>query len=140
MNKLFLLLFLTSCSSVSKFGPYKVFTVKNYNADSQYNRWKIKYHVTTENDQHCFESNPNNSEIVTVEEKYIQYAIDHFYKRVVHVDINVRRYATYDPHVEVTTKESVAFELEAASCAFNSFGGIFSPEVKTRHISFRLKK
>lgn len=140
MIKIFLLLLLVSCSTVSKFGPYKLLEVRNYHADSDYNYYTIKYHQTTENDQHCFDSNLDNREIITVNALYAQYAIDHFYKRVVHVDINVRRYATYDPHVEVKTKESVGFELEVESCIFSSFGGIFGPETMTRYVSFKLKK
>jgi hypothetical protein len=140
MNKLFLLLFLVSCSSVDKFGPYKILKVKSYNLNLEYIQWNIKYWKTTENDQHCFQSNPDNKEIVTVPENHVEYAIDHFYKRVVHVDVNVKRNGIHYPRIEVTTTESTGFDLEIESCSFDSYGGMFGSANKTRYISFRLKQ
>jgi hypothetical protein len=141
MNSFILLLlsflFISCSSRVTKFGSEKVFKQKSFNLNAQYHQDNIEYYVTRENEEHCFDSNPENKEIITVKSVNIEYAINHFYKRMVNVDINVYRSNLDGPQIRVNTKESVNFNLEMASCSFESIGGLFSNSYP-RYTSFRL--
>ena len=129
--------FLISCSSVDKFGKYKHFKVKSYKMNSELNYREIHYWVTRDNDQHCFDSNPLNKEIVTVDENHLNFALDHFYKRVAAVDIKVTE-RDGGKYMKLTYNEDTNYKLEMASCAFDRTNGLLRNDLSVRYVSFRL--
>jgi len=80
----------------------------------------------------------DNKEIITVNSNYLEFAIDHFYKRV--SKINVRHVSSLSKvSVKVIATEEVDFELEMASC-FHSYGSrVTLPVDPVTYTSFRLK-
>lgn len=134
---LLLLLMLSGCASeLKKFGPERHFYQKGFDMAGQETFFKVNYWMTKENDKHCFESNPQNKEIITVDAEYIEYAIVRFTKRVAVVDVkNVVK--DNKRYLETWVKDDVNFKLETATCFFENPGGLFNNH-KVRYISFRL--
>lgn len=127
---------MVSCSSVTKFGTEKHLYVKKFDMSSQANMDAVKYYATRENDEHCFKSNPNNKEIITVKSDHIQYAIDHFYGRVVSVSVKIMNDRGYR-YIQSTVKDDANFKLETANCMFEQAGSLFSNQF-VMYTSFRL--
>lgn len=131
--------FLIGCSSnqPKRFGEKKYFYQKGFDLNSSETYHKVTYWTTTDNDKHCFKDNPDNKEIVTVNADYIEFAIDHFYKRVAEVDVQIKRMHDGN-YIRTIVKHDMNFKLELSSCYFENYGGLFThnPIVYT---SFRLK-
>ncbi len=144
MNKLITIILCIACgacSSLTKFGEKRYFKQKVINnLNGQHVTQNIMYYSTRDDDdsRHCFESNPDNKEIITVNSNYLEFAIDHFYKRV--SKINVRHVSSLSKvSVKVIATEEVDFELEMASC-FHSYGSrVTLPVDPVTYTSFRLK-
>lgn len=127
---------LVSCGSHKKFKGERYFKVKEYINESN-QKWKnIFYNYTTENDQHCF-IDTDDREIVTVEDMNTAFAIDHFYKRVVKVDIQVQHRLNGKATI-VMTNESAQFDLEIASCLMG-YKDLFVDQ-RLLYTSFRLRR
>lgn len=126
-----------ACSTLNKFGEKKYFKQKIFNLNSQYSKTEIMYYSTTENDQHCFKDNPQNKEVITVKSEHLDFAVDHFYKRVSKINI-VHSSSLNVRSIRVIATENVNFELEMASCIFKHAGGLFT-DYDANYTSFRLK-
>ncbi|MCM2350177.1 MAG: hypothetical protein NDI69_09150 [Bacteriovoracaceae bacterium] len=105
--------------------------------NSQVHYERVKYWLTTDNENHCFDSNPLNKEIMTVNADYINYAISHFYTRTVQVDIVVSRLNRERTRVETVVTDDAHFKLEIARCSFEKFAGLLKTN-DVEYISFRL--
>ena len=140
MNKLLLILlsiFCISCSSLDKFGHKKYFKQKAFDITSQHHDFIVDYYVTTDNENHCFNSNPMNKEIMTVNAQHLNYAVAHFYTRVTKVDVKITRYNDERAKINFIVTDDAHFKLETAYCSFKKFGGLLSNH-DVEYVSFRL--
>ena len=140
MNKVLILLLAlvsVSCSSLHKFNNQKHFKQRIINTNKEVDSREIYYYTGTENSEHCFESNPNNKEIITVESDKIAYAINHFYGRQVAVSTRIVQINGGTRYVEHTVKDNLNFKLETSDCFFETNGGLFKT-TSTQYTSFRL--
>lgn len=114
---------------------------------AQYVENDIRWNQTTENDQHCFKDNPNNKEIVTVNEFGTPYfVLKHFHQRLSSIGSQLKSKSLskegfttitiYEP--KVLAFDDVEFELEMKSCIIESGGGLFKTNEIT-YTSYRLK-
>lgn len=133
----FILFLLIGCASdLKKFGQEKYYYQKAFDLNSSETYHRVTYWTTKDNDKHCFKDNPNNKEIITVNADYIEYAIDHFYKRVVEVDVHIKRMHEGN-YIRTVVKNDANFKLEIANCYFQNRGGLFTSHNIT-YTSFRL--
>ena len=130
-------LFFVSCASVKKFGVERHFAQRTIDINSEAHEELIQYWTTTENDQHCFESNPKNKEIITVSENYQNYAIEHFYVRLVKVDVVIQRPGDSRPRILAIVTDDAHFKLEKAYCSITMTGNMFR-DFHANYVSFRL--
>lgn len=92
--------------------------------------------MTTDNDKHCFKSNPKNKEIITVNANHIEFAIDHFHTRLMTADVTIYR-TNEGNYLRTKVTSNVHMKLEVANCYFKSSAGLFRNN-EIVYTSFRL--
>lgn len=140
MKSLILLILSTlmvSCSFVARKNVTdRHFSVKQYDLNNKVHPYTIAMIKHEELNQNCF-PDIDDREIFTVPKDYAFFAIDHFYKRSVNVDVKVvnRNGGT---RVDVTTKESINFDLEVFDCLVEK--QYWFLKFNTTYTSFRIKR
>lgn len=135
------LFLLNSCSSsLYKFGEKRYFNqrvIRHFYSDF-YTKSSTYYFSIRDDGETCFKDNPKNKETITVDSKYIEFALDHFYKRVAKVNVVVTRVDSQVVETTVTTTENVNFDLEMAYCYVDIPVNFpwYASEIK--YVSFRL--
>ena len=139
--KLLILLILSmlmiSCASVTKENVTdKHFSVKEYDLNYRVRPFKVYMIHQEKLDQNCF-LDVDDREIYTVPEEHASFAIDHFYKRFINVDVKVvKQNGTSATYVKAT--ESANFDLEVFDCIVETkYWFITNKRVYT---SFRMKR
>lgn len=125
-----------SCTTFHKLNKKEYHFHKEFDLNSYAARATMDWWTTTENDQHCFKDNPNNKEILTVNADHIEFAVTHFYTRVIPVDIQIKQ-AGGESYTRTVVKHDANFNLEIANCYFKNYGGLFTTN-NIQYTSFRL--
>ena len=127
---------IVSCSSVTRLKP-KTIKAKTILLNPKHANEVKTYDVYwfTGHDLNCFEDD-NGNEIITVHADNIEFAIMHFYKQNLMVDVRVT-HKNYHREIAATYKwGDKSFELETAMCVKESF----SSQHDVYYISFRKVK
>lgn len=121
---LFLILFsCVSCSSLSKFGGKRqvVFDKYKFN-ETDLMTYKSVYHRQFVRDgNHCFETE-DNREIITVSARNLQYAIKHFYGRLVTYSVKIETNSQGGRSLAMEPTVDTNVSVEIAYCSFDSSG------------------
>ena len=143
MKSLYLFIYLiliSSCSTkVHRFGEKKYFNQRYIrNIEGDFFTKKSTYYESVKDSESCFESNPKNKETITIDANYVEFALNHFYKRLVKLDVILRKVDSQVVQTEVIATDNVSFNLEVAHCYIEEQTFVSWDNPWHRYVSFRL--